>query len=321
MKSFWQDLSVPFTLLSPMEGVTDMVFRKVIAEIGRPDVFFTEFTSCSGLLSKGREKVAENLLFDKNQMPIVAQIWGTDPKEFFLVAKQISKLGFPGIDINMGCPVKAVTKHGACSGLIRTPDLASDIIKATIEGAGDVPVSVKTRIGFNAIAIDEWIGFLLKQNISALNIHLRTVPELSKVPAHWELMPQIMKLRNKVSPKTIIIGNGDIDSLYDVEKKYKTYKCEGYMVGTGIFANPWLFNKKVDMENITIPERVDLFLHHIDIFQKQWKGDHNFASLKKFAKTYISNFPDAGNFRNTLMETKSLEELKDKLRNYIQITI
>lgn len=316
MKSFWTDLPRPFTILAPMEGVTDIVFRQIITEIGRPEVFFTEFTSCAGLLSKGHEKVAENLRFDKSQQPIVAQIWGTEPKEFYTVSKDLKKRGFAGIDINMGCPVKVVTKHGACSGLIRTPELAAEIIKATIEGADSIPVSVKTRIGFKEESVGEWIGFLLKQNIAALSVHLRTVSEMSRVPAHWELIPQIISLRDKISPKTIIIGNGDLKSLEDVSEKHKKYNADGYMIGTGIFANPWLFNKSINVEKITIAERISLFLHHIELFEKQWGEGHNFASLKKFAKTYISNFPDSSELRQKLMETKSMQELKSELKKH-----
>lgn len=316
MKSFWTDLPTPFNVLAPMEGVTDVVFRKIITEIGRPDVFFTEFTSCTGLLSSGAEKVAENFLFDKDQAPIIAQIWGTDPKEFFEIAKQLSKSDFSGIDINMGCPVRAVTKHGACGGLIRTPELAMEIIQATIEGAGEKPVSVKTRLGYEKIDIEQWIGLLLKQNLSALTIHLRTVHEMSRVTAHWEVLPQILSLRDKLSPSTIIVANGDLNTLQEIDEKYNSYKAEGYMVGTGIFANPWLFNKNIQMDQISVPTRINLFLDHIELFEKQWKGERNFAQLKKFAKTYMSNFPQSASFREKLMDSKNLEELKDQLKNY-----
>lgn len=316
MKSFWQKLPRPFTVLAPMEGVTDTVFRQIITEIGKPDVFFTEFTMCDGLLSKGSEKVSERLIYTSDQEPVVAQIWGTNPESFYKVAKDLRKRGFVGIDINMGCPVHVVTKRGACSGLIRTPALAAEIIQATKEGAGDLPVSVKTRIGFGSIAIEEWIGFLLQQNLPALTVHLRTAKELSKLPAHWELMPEIIKLRDTLAPDTIIIGNGDITSLSDVKGKFETFGCDGFMIGRGIFANPWLFNPKIIFNEVSIEEKIALYLHHIELFQKQWHDNHHFAQLKKFAKTYISNFPDAANFREKLMETKSLQELCTTLNDY-----
>jgi tRNA-dihydrouridine synthase len=319
MKSFWTTLKRPFTILAPMDGVTDAVFRKVINEIGRPDVFFTEFTMCEGLLSKGNKRVAERLIFEPDQMPIVAQIWGTNPESFYKVAKDLQKQRFAGIDINMGCPVREVTNRGACSGLIRTPALAAEIIQATKEGAGDLPVSVKTRIGFETETIEEWVGFLLKQDLAALTLHLRTVRELSKVPAHWELMPKIISLRDSLSPETLIIGNGDVTSLSQVDEKCKKYGCDGCMIGRGIFANPWVFNPSVVFEDVSIEEKISLYLHHIDLFEKEWHDQKNFALLKKFAKTYINNFPDASNLREKLMETRKLDELKSILINYKKV--
>jgi len=334
MKNFWTDLPRPFTVLAPLDGVTDVVFRQIVAEIGKPDVLFTEFTMTDGLVSEaGHHKVAQRLLMTDKQKPVVAQIWGTVPEHFYQVAKELQTMGFAGIDINMGCPDRTVVKNGACSALIKNPSLAAEIIQATKEGAGDLPVSVKTRIGFEKENIDEWIGFLLKQNLPVLTVHLRTVRELSKVPAHWEKMEQVIKLRDQIAPETLIAGNGDIMSREEINEKYKQYGCDGFMIGRGIFSNPWLFNDKIDVQTITTAQRIILFLHHIELFEKQWgavdnpnseinekkvgwNGSKNFALLKKFAKTYIHNFPEAANFREKLMETKTLEELKQTLQNY-----
>ncbi|HSA83798.1 MAG TPA: tRNA-dihydrouridine synthase [Patescibacteria group bacterium] len=316
MQTFWQDLPRPFTVLAPLDGVTDVVFRQIITDIGKPDVLFTEFTPVEGFVSKGRKRVEENFLFTPSQKPIIAQIWGTKPEQFYIVAKELSGRGFVGIDINMGCPERVVVKNGACSALIKNPSLAAEIIQATKEGAGELPVSVKTRIGFSQPIIDEWIRFILQQNIAALTVHLRTVAEMSAVDAHWELMTEVMRLRDEISPQTIVIGNGDITSLAEIEEKYNKYGCDGFMVGRGIFANPWIFNKEVCMEEKTVEERVSLYLKHIDLFEKQWKGTHNFALLKKFAKTYISNFPEASELRVKLMESKRIEELRQTLLEY-----
>ncbi len=313
MKFSWQKLPRPFTILAPMEGVTDVIFRQIIAEVGKPDVLFTEFTACDGLFSPGRERVEESLLFNRNERPIIAQIWGTNPDTFYKSAKDMVNRGFDGIDINMGCPVRAVIKDGACSGLIKNPRLAAEIIQAVRAGAGDLPVSVKTRVGFEKEQLEEWIGFLLRQNITALTVHLRTVREMSKVPAHWELMPEIIKLRNEIAPETVLIGNGDLLSMNEIEEKYNQYACEGFMVGRGIFTNPWMFDKSVAIEDKTIEERIDLYLHHIDIFYQTWGENKNFANLKKFAKTYLSNFPDASILRERLMLSKTIGELKEIL--------
>lgn len=317
MKNFWRELIIPFKVLAPMEGVTDFVFRQIIEETGKPDVFFTEFTSCDGLVSKGRKKLEENLKFEKNEKPIVAQVWGINPENFYKAAKHIKKLGFSGIDINMGCPDKAVVKKGGGAALVKNQALAGEIIRAVKEGLdGALPVSVKTRIGFEKEEVDEWIGFLLKQDLDALTIHLRTFEELSRVEAHWNLMPRIMDLRKKYSPKTLIIGNGDIKSLEEIEEKFKLYGCDGFMVGTGVLGNPWIFNKSVDHRNVKTEDRFKLYLKHIELYSKTWGKSRNSDVLKKFCKTYINNFPEASLIREKIMETKGLKELEEAVGSY-----
>jgi tRNA-dihydrouridine synthase len=288
----------------------------MVTEMGKPHVLFTEFTMTEGLYSHGRERVLDNFKYTEEQRPIIAQIWGTKPELFYRTAQELVELGFDGIDINMGCPERTVIKGGACSALIKNPDLAAEIIKATQEGAKGIPVSVKTRIGFERDQKEEWLSFILKQNVSALTVHLRTVKEMSRVPAHWEFMPDIKKLRDEIAPETTLIGNGDITSLAEIHEKYKTYGCDGFMVGRGIFANPWMFNPNIKMEDITVEQRVDQYLHHIDTFKQTWGGEKNFANLKKFAKTYISNFPDASDMRVKLMESKKIEDLIAVLEDY-----
>lgn len=309
MKSFWQELPVPFTILAPMEGVTDVVFREIIAQIGKPDVFFTEFTNCDGLVSVGSEKVAQSLKFFNSQKPVVAQLWGANPETFFLSAQYCKELGFSGIDINMGCPDKSMSKKGACSALINNPSLAKEIILATKKGSGGLPVSVKTRLASREIKSQDWFSFLLEQDLAALTIHLRTVEELSKVPAHWEYMSKIMNLRNKIAPKTFIVGNGDVASFAEAEDKYKLYGCEGYMIGRGVFTNPWVFNKTVDLNNISTLDRLDLYLRHIKLYENTWGGLKNPANLKKFSKSYINNFPEASLLREKIMHSKNTKEM------------
>jgi len=316
MQSFWEKLPTPFTILAPMEGVTDVVFRQIITQIGKPNVLMTEFTSCDGIMSKGREKVGESLKFSKNEKPIVAQIWGKNPVTFFQTAKYCKELGFSGIDINMGCPVSAVVRRGECSGLINNPTRAKEIIQATKEGGEGLPVSVKTRLGIHDEKIEEWIGFLLGQDLAALTVHLRTVDEMSKVPAHWKLLPQIIKIRDTVAPKTLIIGNGDIATRDEMKEKYKEYGCEGFMVGRGIFSNPWIFNESVDIEKITVSDRIDLYKRHIQLFDKTWEGKKNPESLKKFCKTYIQNFSDAATLRDKILRSHSTREMTEILLDY-----
>ena len=208
--NFWQKMKKPIIALAPMEDVTDTVFRQIIIKSGRPDVFFSEFTSLDGIFSLGKEMVIKRFQFTEIEHPIVAQIWGMNPENYYKGAKLIKNLGFDGIDINMGCPQKKVVSHGACAALINNPNLAIKIIKATQKGASGFPISIKTRIGYKNIQTEEWITLLLKQNIDVLIVHGRTAKELSEVPNHWDEIEKARKIRDSLKVKTLVIGNGDI---------------------------------------------------------------------------------------------------------------
>lgn len=307
--NFWNKLAKPFFILAPMEGVTDSVFRQIVAFIGRPDLFFTEFVPVDALLSEGKDKALQSFEFTEKERPIVAQIWGTDPEKFYKAAQIISKMGFDGIDINMGCPDKNAIKKGACGALIKNPELAKEIIKATIKGARGLPVSVKTRIGFRTIETENWVTTLLSTPISALILHLRTVSEMSKVPAHWDEINKAVAIRNKLKLKTLIIGNGDVKTLQEARDKCRKYGIDGVMIGRGIFENIYLFNDKVDPEKVTPKQKIALLLKHLELFKKTYPDGKNFASMKKFVKCYINNFNGASDIRVKLMETNSLNEL------------
>lgn len=303
----------PFFALAPMDGVTDTVFRQIISSVGKPDVFFTEFVPVDALLSKAGQKVIDKTLkYSEVERPIVAQIWGTDPEKFYQSAMIIKKLGpacrqagFDGIDINMGCPKKDEVKNGACSALIKNPKLATEIINATIKGAGNLPVSVKTRIGFSQIDTEKWVETLLKTKISALILHLRTVAEMSKVPAHWEEIEKAVKVRNKLKSKALIIGNGDVKTLKEARDKCKKYGIDGVMIGRGILENVYLFNGSVG----TPRQKIDLLTKHLKLFKKTWGNTRHFELMKKFVKCYINNFDGSSKLRIKLMATKSLNEL------------
>lgn len=306
--NFWNDLKKPVFILAPMEGVTDTVFRQIVASTGKPSVFFTEFVPVDALLSpKGQEKILESLKFTEVEKPIVAQIWGSDPEKFYQSAQILSKMGFDGIDINMGCPDRNAIKHGACSALIKNPSLAQEIIAATIRGANGLPVSVKTRIGFGTIDTENWIRILLSTPISALILHLRTAAEKSKVPAHWEEMSKVIKVRDELKSKTLIIGNGDVKTLKEAKDKCKEYKIDGIMIGRGIFENVWLFNKTV--KNAMPEEKISLLIKHLELFKQIWGDSKHFELMKKFVKCYVNNFKGAFEIREKLMRTRSLDEL------------
>lgn len=315
MSNFWKELPKPFFVLAPMEEVTDTVFRRIISSCGRPDVMVTEFTSVEGLASEiGRSKVIHRLQFTPQEQPLVAQIWGITPEHYYQAGVYAREQGFAGLDINMGCPVKKVIKQGACSALIKNPSLASDIIKAAQEGAQDIPVSVKTRIGFGEIQTEEWISFLLQHNLDALTVHGRTVKELSDYPAHWDEIGKAVKLKNQLSQETLIIGNGDILSYQQGLEMVEQYQVDGIMIGRGVFHNPWIFNPKIDSNNLSIGIKVQKLIEHIQLFNQTWGNEKNFAVMKKCFKMYLNNFPGASEIRSKLMQCNTVEECIDILR-------
>lgn len=319
MKNFWKKLPKPFTVLAPMEDVTDIVFRKVVESVASPDVFFTEFVNCEGLMSEGKSHIIHRLMRKKSidtKKPVVAQIWGIEPDNFTTIAKMAEELGFDGIDINMGCPQRNVTKTGACSALIKNPELAEKIIAATKKGVKNIPVSVKTRIGFNKIDTEEWIGFLLRQNLDALTIHLRTSKEQSLVPAHWEEMNKIIEMRNKLAQDTVIIGNGDVENYSKVQEIHAKYSLDGVMIGRGIFKNIDAFSKKTE-QLITPNEKINICKNHIKLFEETWGNSKKYDILKKYYKIYINGFEGAKELRVKLMNTTSPKEALEIINNTI----
>lgn len=296
-----------------MEAVTDVVFRHVVAKAGRPDIFFTEFVSTDGYCSpKGRHSTRGRLAFSEDEHPMVVQIWGDKPEHFREMALGMKELGFKGVDINMGCPAKDVVKKGAGSGLIRTPELAAEIIAATKEAG--LPVSVKTRLG--DVKIDEWKDWLthiLKQDVVNLTIHLRTRKEMSKVDAHYDLIPDIKKLRDEIAPHTLLTINGDIRDHAHGMELYEKYGIDGIMIGRGIFSNPYAFT---DSYQPSRQEILALLEYHLDLFDQFTKefGERPFDPLKRFFKIYVRDIPGAAELREQLMHTKSTDEVREILK-------
>ena len=324
MKFSWRQLKKPFFVLAPMEGATDTVFRKIVIDCGKPNACFTEFTNVEGILSSGRDKVGRRLLFDRKESPIIAQIWGVNPNAFFEVARQIVSMGFDGVDINMGCPEKNVVKNGACSALILNPSMAREIIEAVVKGAPKFPISVKTRLGFKTIQTEEWISFLLKQNLDALTVHFRTQKEMSNVPAHWEEAKRVVELRNNICPKTMVIGNGDVLTKKQGTALANKYKLDGIMIGRGVFHNPYVFDENMDYQSQTVDERIVLLKKHLDTFKYTWLEKYklsekdyrkNYPPLKRFFKIYVQGFKGASDMREKLMETSNIEEAEAVLNN------
>lgn len=310
MDDFWSKLPRPFFALAPMEAVTDIVFRQVVSKAVRPDVYFTEFTNVSSFASPmGQHSTRGRLEFLESEQPIVAQIWGSKPENFAITAEGLKEMGYQAIDINMGCPDKAVVKSGGGSALIRTPELAKEVIEAT-KKAG-LPVSVKTRLGYSdVVEWGDWLGFLLQQDIAMLTVHLRTKKEMSKVEAHYELIPEIIELRNKVAKGTLLCINGDIKNREEGLALCEKYKgVDGIMIGRGVFSDPYCF--EAEQREHSKSELLDLLRYHLDIFDQH--PGRKFDPLKRFFKIYVRDFAGASELRERLMNCKSTMEVREVL--------
>jgi nifR3 family TIM-barrel protein len=307
---FWKKLKRPIMVVAPMSGITDEAFRLMFLKYGKPSVFWTEFVSADGLFSRGKEFCIRILNHSPKEKPIVAQVFGANPENFEKTAKLIAELGFDGMDINMGCPDKNIEGKGGGAALIKNPDLAVEIIRAAKKGAGKMPISVKTRIGYNKNEINEWIPAILKENVACLTVHFRTRKEMYFAPAHWELAKEIVKLRDKYSPETLILGNGDIKTLEEAKKLVKENGLDGVMAGRGVLGNPWFFSEKTP----SIQEKLKAIIEHAEIFN----GKH-FDRMKKHFHAYTKGFRGAKELREQLMKVKNVSETKKVIKNFLDV--
>jgi tRNA-dihydrouridine synthase len=300
-----------------MEDITDTVFRQLIAGWAPPDVFFTEFVNVDGMCSPGREEVIHRLRYCETERPIVAQVWGLDPENFERAARDIRLMGFDGIDLNMGCPVRKIVKSGACSALIENRSLADEIITATKEGSAGMPVSVKTRIGFKSVVTVEWIAFLLEHELAAITVHGRTAKSTAAVPADWNEIGKAVLLRDEMRKDTLVIGNGDVTKPEQILEFAETHRVDGVMVGRGAYRDPLIFREpgSAGFDDLSAPEKIDRMVEHLSLHKTVWGGEKNFNAIKKFARTYINGFPGASRLRSALMDAHSHEEMIEILNS------
>jgi tRNA-dihydrouridine synthase len=323
MKNFWKSLPKPFFALAPLDDVSDTVWREVVIRAAAPDVLFTEFANTDGYVHpKGRGSVERKLLVNSSEqalgVPLVAQIWGANPDHFEQTARELAASGrFVGIDINMGCPEKGIVARGCCGGLIKPENwqTAAEIIQATKHGAGDLPVSVKTRIGLREIVTETWARHLLEQDIATLTIHGRTVREMSKVPAHWDEIAKVVQLRDEVAPQTLIVGNGDVSDRQHGLELVRRSGVDGIMIGRGLFHNLFAFDP--GQVGHSPEEMLAILLQHLDLHQQTWRDAKRYEPLKKFFKIYVQGWPGAADLRKQLMETKSPDETRHIVQSYL----
>lgn len=338
---FWQKLQKPFFVLAPMADVTDAVFRRLIAKysaherrdgtVGGPDVMWTEFVSADGLVlasEKGKQKLMSDLLYSEAERPIVAQLFSANPAHMEKAASICRELGFDGIDINMGCPDHSIEKQGCGAAMIKNPDHAVAIIaaakrggKGETKGGGkkgvqELPVSVKTRIGYNTDALEEWLPALLEAAPAAITLHARTRKEMSKVPARWERIKRAVAIRDACKSETLIIGNGDVTDLADARAKARATGVDGVMLGRAIFGNPWLFHPEPDALKVSITERLYVMVEHTKLFE-ELLPHKNLAIMKKHYKAYVQGFEGAGALRPRLMDARSASEIEAIMAEFV----
>ncbi len=300
----------PFFVLAPMDDVTDSVFRQIIADCAPPDLFFTEFVNVDGLQSPGRDKLLPKLQFTNIEKPIIAQIWGKTPENYRKTSAELVDMGFAGIDINMGCPDKTIVKNGCCAAFINNRDLALEVITAVKEGAaGRIPVSVKTRLGFNEVDLS-WHELLLNQAVDTLTVHGRTRKEMSKVPANWETIGKIREIRDRIAPQTKIVGNGDVMTRQQGLELADAYGLDGIMIGRGIFSDPFVFAENSLWGDYSPAQKIKLYKKHVNLFFETWpNGERRIDTLKKFCKMYINGFDGAVELRTELMNARTHSEI------------
>lgn len=335
-----------------MADVTDAAFRRMIAKYSNwreqdNAVMWTEFVAADGLMRatpEGRQKLMADLIYSNEERPIVAQLFSSTEEHMEAAARLCAELGFDGIDINMGCPDKSIEKQGCGSAMIKTPEVAKAIIKAAKRGAGDIPVSVKTRIGYYEDQIEDWIPAILNEKPAALTVHLRTRQQMSKVAAQWEKLKRVVELRNELSPETIVLGNGDVLSSEDGHRKAKLSGADGVMVGRALFGNPWFFNSKKSLpiklsalpthgvnretivvadtadesiEYVSLDERLSVMIEHTKLFVELLPFK-NFSVMKKHYKAYVNGFPGAVELRSQLMATNTPAEVEKIVHQFLE---
>ncbi|DBA01266.1 TPA: hypothetical protein N0F65_010858 [Lagenidium giganteum] len=310
--SFWRSLPKPIYCVAPMANVTDVAFRRIISDLAKPTVMWTEFVSCEALThdAASRNRMMTTLMYAEQERPVVAQLFGSKPHQFYESAMILRDLGFDGIDINMGCPEENVNKQASGAALILDPERAVEIVRETKRGAGDVPVTIKTRIGFHHIDYNDWVLRLLGTEPEVLTIHGRTRDEMSKVPAHWDAIGDIVQIAKAAGSPALIFGNGDVQSLVEAKQKVDTYGVDGVMLGRALFGNPWLFHGYEGTAHVSVRDKLLVMRKHTQYFEELLSRPQlvGFPRMKKFYGSYFRGIPNARNVREKLAAARTPED-------------
>jgi nifR3 family TIM-barrel protein len=326
-----------------MDGVTDPAYRYIVDTYGHPSLLITEFTNVEGI-ARGITKLLHSFIYHKTTTPTIAQIYGFTPENFYHSALLVAEMGFDGIDINMGCPDKSISSRGAGAGLIRTPDVAQEILKAVKQASYDfsegktiddtplsdemkewihtfqkehdiqnhhrlLPVSVKTRMGYDDIVTEDWIKTLLETEPAAITLHGRTLKQMYTGFANWDEIGKAARIVKQTD--TLFMGNGDVKSIEEAHEKIKTYGLDGVLIGRASFGNPWLFKNYVP----TPEEQIKAAIEHCETFMRLTPEGH-FASLRKHLAWYTKGIRNSNELRNELMRVTTVDEVKRTFANF-----
>lgn len=369
MSNFWTKLQTPILAQAPLADVTDAAFRRMIAKyssdcwtsdvqqsrdrdvadrnLRNPFVMWTEFVAADGLMRatpEGKEKLMADLIYSNEERPIVAQLFSSHPEYMEQAARLCKELGFDGIDINMGCPDRAIEKQGCGSAMIKTPEIAKEVIRAAQKGGDGLPISVKTRLGYNEDQLEEWLPAILEESPAAVTIHARTRKEMSKVPARWERIARAVAIRDELGSNTLILGNGDVLSVDDAREKIAASGADGAMVGRALFGNPWFFHptrrlpqrlialpthgvnreeiiatdtSDTSVEYVSLHERLTVLVEHTKLFCELLPFK-SFNVMKKHYKAYVNGFPHAKELRTELMEAGTPEAVERIVHDFLE---
>jgi len=361
--NFWQKITKPVIGLSPMDGVTDASFRYITAKHGSPDVTLTEFVNIQSAFCSPRT-LLKDFTYGEIERPVVAQIYGKTPELFYRVAHVVCELGFDGIDINMGCPAKKVAASGCGAALIRTPQLAREIIRAVKRGVRDwyngqtlrdvdlgddvieevrlanrhrpghgtprqrlLPVSVKTRLGYDRNVIDQWLPMLLEECLTAISLHGRTLEQGYKGAADWDAIARAVEIAKGTG--TLILGNGDVHDLRDAYRRVRETQVDGVLIGRGAQGDPWLFRDKnalkhalfidspfvIDSTPVSLAERFEVIIEHSEHFENAC-GQSRFMAMRKHLTWYCRNFRGAAEMRAQMTRANNAEQVRQCLMHY-----
>ncbi len=308
----------PATFLSPMAGLTDSVFRRLIKRLGGCGLVMTEFTSAEGL-TRNSLKSKRMLFYHEEERPVTAQLFGADPERLGEATRTVDDLGFDAIDLNLGCPAKKVVKACGGSALLRETKLLEQILK-TIRNATSMPFTIKIRAGWSE---DEIVSVQVGQmaqdiGINAIAFHPRTRLQGFSGRADWRLIGEL-----KASLQIPVIGNGDIVTPEDAFRMKQETGCDGVMIGRGALSNPWIFRQIHELESGMSPIRPDVAdKYHLIrsyfqlLFEEEIPGA--IGKMKQFASWFTHAIPYGAALRKSIFESQSESEVMERIEEFFR---